>query len=219
MTSMLQRKGIALAALTVFAFATFLFGIRIASALSTTLSPGDSGAAVSELQTYLAADSSIYPEGLVTGYYGPLTTSAVQRFQCQYNIVCTGDVTSTGYGRVGPITLGKIQSLQSGVTVEPPPTGDVYGPIMSAHSVATTSTTATISWTTSEPTTNLVMYSTVWPFVFTVAPDVMLPGLTISPSITLTGLLPNTTYYYVPVSTDASGNVQFSFNPSFRTNP
>jgi peptidoglycan hydrolase-like protein with peptidoglycan-binding domain len=50
---------------------------------SSTLTIGSSGAQVSALQQFLAADPAIYPEGLVTGYFGPLTQAAVMRYQCQ----------------------------------------------------------------------------------------------------------------------------------------
>ena len=66
---------------------------------------------VQELQKFLAKDKSIYPEGLITGYFGSLTKKAVQNFQCKYNIVCSGDPTATGYGQVGPKTRAKLNEL------------------------------------------------------------------------------------------------------------
>lgn len=71
----------------------------------TTMGPGSSGAGVSQLQQFLARDSSIYPEGKITGYYGTLTQAAVQRFQGKNGIVSSGTPSSTGYGRAGPKTL------------------------------------------------------------------------------------------------------------------
>ena len=59
----------------------------------------------------MASDKEIYPEGRVTGYFGPLTLKAVQRFQCKYGIVCGGDYKSTGFGRVGPKTRKKLQEV------------------------------------------------------------------------------------------------------------
>lgn len=81
------------------------------TAPSTTLSPGSSGTNVSLLQRFLARDAAIYPEGQVTGYYGTLTTAAVQRFQAKYNLATSGTPATTGYGRVGPKTLEVINSL------------------------------------------------------------------------------------------------------------
>lgn len=60
--------------------------------LRTELSFDSRGADVAELQALLASDPSLYPEGLVTGWYGPLTTSAVRRFQRRMGIEPTGEV-------------------------------------------------------------------------------------------------------------------------------
>ena len=73
---------------------------------------------VAELQKFLAKDKTIYPEGLTTGYFGPLTQKAVQRFQCKYNIVCFGTPYSTGYGSVGPKTRNKLNK-SLGLTFNP----------------------------------------------------------------------------------------------------
>lgn len=56
---------------------------------------------VSMLQRILAKDTAIYPEGLVTGFFGPATLKAVQVFQTKNNIVQEG---GSGYGKVGPKT-------------------------------------------------------------------------------------------------------------------
>jgi PKD repeat protein len=68
------------------------------------LKSGMSGADVTRLQQLLAADPSVYPEGLVTGYYGELTVAAVQRWQASRGIVSSGSPEATGYGQVGPRT-------------------------------------------------------------------------------------------------------------------
>ena len=81
------------------------------TAPSSAVGPGTTSAAVTALQKFLARDRAIYPEGKVTGYYGPLTTAAVQRLQVKYNIVSSGTPATTGYGRVGPKTLELIKSL------------------------------------------------------------------------------------------------------------
>lgn len=49
--------------------------------------------------------------GNETTYYGPRTTEAIQRFQCRYNIICTGTPDSTGYGNFGPLTREKLGSV------------------------------------------------------------------------------------------------------------
>lgn len=67
------------------------------------LDPGSRDGEVRLLQEFLAKDPSVYPEGLVTGYYGPLTTAAVGRFQRKYDIYPSG--------HVGPETAAKINEL------------------------------------------------------------------------------------------------------------
>jgi|GEM_PF-6035486 len=71
---------------------------------------GSKGADVTNLQKYLATDSSVYPGGSVTGYFGPATQAAVQKFQEKYGIAKKGIV---GYGEVGPATRAKLNSLLS----------------------------------------------------------------------------------------------------------
>ena len=196
------------------------------TAISSQMGPGDSGSQVTALQQFLAADDSVYPSKLVTGYYGPLTTVAVQKYQCDQGIVCQGDVATTGYGRVGPATLAKLQEQEGispggGTTVPPisvPGTGaDVWAPIINAPTVATSSTTATIDWTTNEPAHDSVMYGMAWPFLYASAPSAATATFGTAGQVTLTGLQPNTKYYYVLQSVDASGNLQWSIGHSFTT--
>lgn len=71
---------------------------------------------VSRLQQLLASDPSLYPEGLITGYFGALTEQAVQRFQAKYGIVRSGTPDSTGYGSVGPKTRVKLQEVFGNAT-------------------------------------------------------------------------------------------------------
>lgn len=56
------------------------------------LQQGDRGLFVGIIQGALKTNPAIYPEGLITGFYGPLTTNAVIRFQQQNNLLVTGTV-------------------------------------------------------------------------------------------------------------------------------
>ncbi len=76
-----------------------------------SLKRGVSGDDVRRLQQFLARDTSIYPEAIVSGYYGALTEKAVQRWQVKYNIVSSGTPESTGYGVVGPRTAAAVALL------------------------------------------------------------------------------------------------------------
>jgi len=76
------------------------------------LQSGDSGEDVTQLQTFLKSQGiDIYPEGLISGYFGNLTKLAVQRFQKKYGIVSSGNEWTTGYGMVGPKTRLKLNEL------------------------------------------------------------------------------------------------------------
>ena len=75
------------------------------------LGRGVRGNEVKTLQEFFARSPDIYPEGLVTGYFGPLTEVAVKRFQVKYGIVSSGTAATTGYGLVGPRTRAKLNEL------------------------------------------------------------------------------------------------------------
>jgi peptidoglycan hydrolase-like protein with peptidoglycan-binding domain len=82
-----------------------------ATTITMTLKYGMTHAQVKTLQTILAKDKSIYPEAQITGYFGQLTRKAVQRFQAKYNIVSSGNESTTGYGMVGPLTRKKLKEV------------------------------------------------------------------------------------------------------------
>lgn len=80
--------------------------------LTKDLKRGDRGTEVEILQNWLAKDIKIYPEGLVTGYFGNLTQSAVIRFQQKYSeeiLKPWGLVEGTG--RVDEITRKKLNEV------------------------------------------------------------------------------------------------------------
>ncbi|MBU6415165.1 peptidoglycan-binding protein [Patescibacteria group bacterium] len=59
---------------------------------------------VTRLQTLLGQDATVYPEKLLTGYFGPKTVAAVKRFQKKYYITPVN-------GRVGPKTRAKLNEI------------------------------------------------------------------------------------------------------------
>ena len=67
------------------------------------LRQGMSGEDVKALQVLLATQPDIYPEGLVTGYYGALTSKAVKKYQEKFGL--------TVVGHVGPLTRKKLNEL------------------------------------------------------------------------------------------------------------
>lgn len=84
-------------------------GIPRGYVFARSLYRGASGEDVTKLQMHLASDPALYPEGLVTGYFGALTEKAVGRFQLQYGILSSA--TADGYGTFGPRTRAKLNTL------------------------------------------------------------------------------------------------------------
>ena len=73
---------------------------------------GDKQEDVKNLQTFLKLDSSVYPEGLITGYFGSKTKSAVIRFQEKYASEILSPLgLKSGTGYVGPFTRAKLNTL------------------------------------------------------------------------------------------------------------
>ncbi len=213
------KAGVLTLALTALAWA----GTVSAATISSTLDFGATGSDVTSLQQFLAGDVHIYPEGVISGYFGPLTRAAVQRYQCQQGIVCSGDAASTGYGRVGPRTLTAINASIGGVA-----TGDVSAPILSTVVVSTTTSSATITWATNELARGTVYYSSsplplletsVTSGAFVGGQTLVESALGFSHGLSITGLQPNTWYYYAVASTDAGGNLQLTWPATFRTGP
>ncbi|MDO8742766.1 MAG: Ig-like domain-containing protein [bacterium] len=80
--------------------------------LTRTLYQGTKGTDVKNLQTFLISSGYLAPAN-TTGFYGPLTREAVQKYQCAQSIVCSGTQTSTGYGMVGLKTRAKLNGSSS----------------------------------------------------------------------------------------------------------
>lgn len=193
---------------------------------ATTFSPinaqveyGSRGDNVVRLQTFLAANTSVYPEGLITGFYGALTEKAVRAFQELYNIAAVG--------RVGPITLAKINALINTNTW-----GDksLRAPTLSQVTKNVGRDAVTFSWNTDEPTTAKVFYDENfvqmdWGNIDSsnlrsLTGSIALGDgvLRTNNTISILGLKPNTTYHYILVATDSDGNVSvFSPNETFKT--
>lgn len=93
-------------------------------------------------------------------------------------------------------------------------TSDTTPPIISAIAASAQSTTATITWTTSEPSTSRVEYGLTDSYTSQTAID---PALVTTHSVSLSGLSPSTLYHYRVVSDDAAGNSALSSDRTFTT--
>jgi len=78
----------------------------IQSVWTRDLSRGSIGSDVMALQSFLATDKKIYPEGQLTGSFGPATLRAVKKFQAKYGLPQTGTV--------GPATRAKLAEVYLG---------------------------------------------------------------------------------------------------------
>jgi peptidoglycan hydrolase-like protein with peptidoglycan-binding domain len=185
------------------------------AAITTQLDLGSRGSNVTELQQFLATNNAIYPQGLVTGYYGSLTRDAVTQFQVNYGL--------PQVGRVGPMTSAKINNIMaSGYGL------DIDAPTVYNVSAQTGRNSANINWTTNELTTGQVYYDVTMiqsdeatahgqsPYISgNLAPNNS--GVAFSQSVTIQGLQPNTLYYYLIRAVDKSGNVSLVLPSVFRT--
>lgn len=194
------------------------------AAITRQLQLGMSNSEVTELQVFLAKDNSVYPSGLVTGYFGQLTKAAVERFQTKNGIVNSGTPATTGYGRVGPATMASINAQMNGGNTS---NGGGTSPSINSLNVSTSNTSANLNWNTNENASGVVYYGTSFPSMVEGSPTtaVTIGGLSVlsntnlqtSHSVTLSPLLPNTTYYYVVYARDGSGNESITWPATFQT--
>ena len=201
--------GTGLALVAMFTITTAAF----ADTLTRQLQQGSTGVDVSSLQTFLAQDNTIYPQGLITGYYGSLTTSAVSNFQARNSIPTVG--------RVGPTTLAAINAQMSGGMS----TTDLIAPTISNVSVTTNRNNVTVNWNTDQTAKGLVYYSTVPLTEGEHLNSVDVSGamamtdtnLRVMQNVSIQNLQAGTVYYYLIYTTDASGNVSVTVPATFQT--
>ena len=243
------------------------------------LREGMTGQEVRLLQVLLAADLEIYPEGLVTGFYGKLTAKAVKKFQKKHNLeqvgivgpktlkklqefleenkldeeedkddddddgdrhekrVCAkippGHLVAPGWLRkhdgkrpivptcqiLPPGIIKKLPDTATSTPPAPPPAStstDMTAPIISnIMATSTTSTGTTIKWTTNEFATSWVYYGGTNVLAQNTGSNIT----TKDHSQNITGLTASTTYKYLAVSKDSSGNTATSTEQSFATLP
>ena len=221
-----EMKKVSLGALLAVFFVMSLgIGSQAAhAAVSTQMGIGSTGGDVTRLQTYLAANPELYPSGLITGYFGLLTQAGVQRFQAAQGIVSSGTPATTGYGRVGPMTMARLNQLMDLVGNQ----SSNIVPVVGAPSVQYGRNVATVTWSTNELTTGQVYFDTTTiradeatgpnqrPYVSgTLVTD---STSQTGHSVTLTGLQPDTTYYVLVRAIDSDGNISITWPPtSFHT--
>lgn len=184
-----------------------------ADMINRQLQLGMSGSDVSLVQTFLAKDATLYPQGLVTGYFGFLTKSAVSNFQSRNGI--------DPVGRIGPATLPVINSqMANGMNTN---TGSA--PVIYNVGVNTNRNNVTVNWTTNEVTKGVVYYSTSPLVTYERENSVDVSGYTAmtdsnfhsAQNVQISNLQANTTYYYLIYTTNQAGIVSVTWPSSFQT--
>lgn len=186
-----------------------------ADVLYRQLEVGSRGSDVGALQTFLAKDVTLYPQGLVTDYFGFLTKAAVANFQERNGI--------SPVGRVGPITIPVLNAQMAfGIN-----TGtDVASAYISNVVINASGGNATVSWNTNELAKGVVYYSTSPLVTYERANSVDVSGqvastdasLKYSQNVGISGLQRNTVYYYLIYTTDQAGNVSVTWPAAVSSN-
>ena len=88
---------------------------------STNLRRGLSGKEVTRLQEFLKTMPDVYPEGMVTGYFGVLTERAVKRFQSKYGVEQAGNVGKKTRAKLNSLYFSQSSRPQEGIPALPKP--------------------------------------------------------------------------------------------------
>lgn len=205
--------------ITGFAVLAILISVPVSAfaddALTRSLHTGVSGADVGTLQSYLAKDSTMYPQGLVTNYFGTLTKKAVAIFQGRNGLVADGYI-----GRASlPVFNAQIAG---GTSTASNTSGDRA--IISNVNLAVGRNAVTVNWNTNEAANGTVYYSTT-PLSLGSDDYVQISGYTAmtdanlrtSQAVAVQNLQSNTMYYYTVVSVDQSGNLTLTWPETFTT--
>ncbi len=180
-----------------------------AATFNTYLHSGSRGAEVSALQTYLAQDTTLYPQGLVTGYFGAMTKSAVIRFQAKNGLTADGLVgaaTRAALNNSGAVTYGDAPQIYN-------------------TTVSASRNSANVMWSTNMNSSGMVYFGTIPLTLGEHENSVDISGYTAmtdnaqrtSQNVLLQNLLPNTTYYYTAYVTGNNGIVSMTWPSTFTT--
>lgn len=186
--------------------------IASAETLNRQLEIGMRGSDVSTLQSFLAQDITLYPQGLVTGYFGFLTKAAVSNFQIRNGI--------SAVGRVGPITLVALNLQMAGGV-----SSGAKAPAITAYSTSASRNNVAVTWNTDENAKGVVYYSTSPLTLVENTNSANVSGNTAmtdsnfrtSQNVGISGLSANTVYYYSVYATDQDGNVSMTWPATFQT--
>ncbi|MCD6177959.1 hypothetical protein J7K03_01705 [bacterium] len=116
-----------------------------------------------------------------------------------------------------PVSATPVESTVTttggGISVEN--LGDVIAPSISEINVKTSDISAIVTWKTSESSISWILYGTSTEYGL----EIKTSTSTTFHSLTLSGLLPETTYHYQVKSQDEAGNIGFYTDQTFTTSP
>ncbi len=139
------QSAIAVAAFFTLLTPVFLSAQTSCPNLTRNLSLGSRGQDVVQLQNFLISQS-FFAAGNNTAYFGRLTRSAVQKWQCKNMNICSGSPASNGWGSVGPRTRAAIANSCKIQIVPPAPP---HNPTSPTPSPSPTPPSSTSAWTES----------------------------------------------------------------------
>jgi hypothetical protein len=196
--------------------------ITFADTFNRQLQMGSTGTDVRNLQSFLAGDETIYPQGRVTGYYGFLTKAAVSNFQKENDI--------SPVGRVGPATLPVLNLQYDLGVIGGGDSGggsadDTQSARITSVVVNTSLDTAAVRWDTSRAAKGVVYYSEYALTLGEHENSVDVSGSSVrsdteyktSQNVYIPNLKPNTIYHYLIYSTSQPGGVSVTMPSTFRT--
>lgn len=193
---------------------------------SRSLSLGIRGNDVRALQEFLAKDPKIYPNGLITGFFGPQTREAVKKWQRKNGLPAVGVVGPKTIAKLKETTRVMIPETTAAPTPQPNPEStattsvptvpdDTVPPQVTLDLRAAAPTNIYIEFNPSEEviavyeyglTTNYGLIREVWNQYFSSPTGIYLEDLT-----------PATTYHVRAKVTDRTGNIGYSANYTFTT--
>jgi peptidoglycan hydrolase-like protein with peptidoglycan-binding domain len=216
-----KKSKVLVGVFSITVLSSFVSLVASADMITRQLEYGMSGSDVGAMQTFFAKDSTIYPQGLVTSYFGTMTKNAVINFQTKNNIAPAG--------RVGPATLPILNAAMNeslnGTTARQ---GSDVAPTIFGVTITNSGkmNSANLSWSTNEPAQGYVYYSSSPLTLYENVNSVTVTGANLASTnnnymtyqnVVIPNVQVNTTYYYLIYTTDQDGNVSV-YNSYFRVN-
>jgi VCBS repeat-containing protein len=131
------------------------------------------------------------------------------------SLIAAGNGVFIGGESAFPVTTFRDTNYWVDVVFSPTSSDTTAPAISNLGDTTIDSSKAVISWTTDEPASSVVEYSTDFTFPQAQTLRVTNAAFVTAHSLLIAGLRPNTTYYYRVTSVDAAGNATTSAAPSF----